>query len=211
MFAGKPIIGIAGGIGSGKSFVASLFLELGCLVIDSDEMVRRAYQDPQVRQQLRQWWGDEVFLPHGEVNRRAIAGRVFDRPEERKQLEHLIHPIVNDERARVMEQAAHDPQVLAFVWDTPLLFETGLNRQCDVVLFVDASDEVRLERVSRRGWDQEELARREKSQWALDKKREISDYVISNTAGNADETRGQVKDVLSRIFARLSRKPVAPG
>jgi dephospho-CoA kinase len=215
VYAGKPIIGIAGGIGSGKSFVASLFAELGGLVIDSDEMVRRAYQDPQVRQQLKQWWGDEVFHPHGEVDRRAIARRVFDRPEERKRLEHLIHPMVNDERARVMEEAAHDPQVLAFVWDTPLLFETGLNQQCDAVVFVDAPHEVRLQRVSRRGWDDQELARREKSQWPLDKKREISDYVIKNTAAAdsavVDETRGQVKDVLSRIFAGTSRKPVAPG
>ena len=75
-------------------------------MIDSDEMVRRAYQDPRVRQELRKWWGDEVFHPHGEVDRRAIGRRVFDRPEERRRLEQLLHPMVNDERDRVMRRGA---------------------------------------------------------------------------------------------------------
>jgi dephospho-CoA kinase len=97
--------------------------------------------------------------------------------------------------------------VVAFVWDTPLLFETGLNEQCDAVVFVDAPQPLRLARVqASRGWDAGELARRENSQLALDTKRNISQYVVKNTA-DADTVRGQVRAVLSRILERSVGKP----
>lgn len=205
MFADKPIIGIAGGIGSGKSFVADLFGELGCLVIRSDDAVHEAYRDPQVREAIRQWWGEAVFRPDGEVDRSAIGRIVFADPEQRRRLERLLHPVVARTRQAAMERSADDPQVRAFVWDTPLLFETGLERQCDAVVFVEAPEDLRLSRVQTRGWDRAELARRENLQMPLDKKREISDYVIRNTA-DAEYARGQVRDVLSRILAGSSRQ-----
>jgi dephospho-CoA kinase len=207
MFSGKPIIGIAGGIGSGKSFVAGLFAELGCAILDSDAHVRQAYGDPQVLAALRQWWGDEVLRPDGSVDRSRIAGRVFHDPRERKRLEGLLHPMVARLREREMEKLALNPGVVAFVWDTPLLFEAGLNSRCDAVAFVDTPLELRLRRVSRsRGWDEAELQKREKLQWPLDRKREISDYIIENTA-DVGVVRDQVRDVLSRILARVSQRP----
>jgi dephospho-CoA kinase len=207
VFAGKPVIGIAGGIGSGKSFVAKLFGEAGCAVIDSDAQVRAAYQDPAVRRALRAWWGEAVFKPDGEINRSEIARRVFADEAERRRLEGLIHPLVAEARDRQMSAVANDPQVLAYVWDTPLLFETGLNEKCDAVVLVDAPEEQRLRRVATtRGWDEDELRRRQKLQWPLDRKGQISDYVLTNTA-DADYARGQVREVLSRILARSSNRP----
>lgn len=207
MFAGKPIIGIAGGIGSGKSFVARAFGEMGCAVIDSDAQVTAAYAEPSVRRTLREWWGDGILRPDGTVNRAAIAQRVFNDSDERRRLEGLIHPRVAELRRLQMQAAALDPQVVAFVWDTPLLFEAGLSRECDAVVFVDAPADLRLARVSQaRGWDQAELQRRENLQWPLDRKREISDYVVQNTADTGD-IRRQVRDVLSRIQARASIRP----
>jgi dephospho-CoA kinase len=203
----KPIIGIAGGIGSGKSFVAQLFGELGCLVISSDDQVREAYRDSTVIATLRQWWGDEVLTLAGEVNKRVIAAKVFGQPAERERLEKLLHPMVNQARERLMETAASDPTVPAYVWDTPLLFETGLNAKCDAVVFVDAPQAVRLARVTAsRGWDAGELTRRENSQMPLDTKRNLSQYVVENTA-DADAVRGQVRAVLSRILERSVAKP----
>ena len=206
----KPIIGIAGGIGSGKSFVARLFGEMGCLVIDSDEQVRAAYLEPRVTDALRRWWGDEAFEPGtGEINRRFIGRKVFADEGERRRLEALIHPVVNEYRKAAMAAAADDPQVLAYVWDTPLLFETGLQRECDALVYVETPEEVRRERVARtRGWDAAELERRQKLQWPLDTKRQMSDYVVTNTA-DADYARGQVRDVLSRILARSQAGPVS--
>ncbi|HSU65958.1 MAG TPA: dephospho-CoA kinase [Tepidisphaeraceae bacterium] len=207
MFAGKPIIGIAGGIGSGKSFVARLFAELGCAVIDSDAQVRAAYQDPAVRKTLREWWGDEPFLPDGSIHRAAIARRIFANPQDRARLEGLLHPMVNEFRKREMEKMASDSGIVAFVWDTPLLFEAGLHGECDAVVYVEAPLEVRRQRVwQTRKWDATELLRRENSQWPLDRKREISDYVVENTA-DAGFVRDQVRAVLSRILERASHRP----
>jgi dephospho-CoA kinase len=200
VFDGKPIIGIVGGIGSGKSWVAKIFGELGCLVIDSDQLVRLAYGDPAIRAVLRKWWGDEVFNTDLSVNRSSIAAKIFDNPVQRELLEQLLHPWVDNERKKLMQKAVDDAQVLAFIWDTPLLVENGLDKQCDVVVFVDAPAAVQLERVQRsRGWDQAELERREKSQLPLDKKREISDYVVVNTA-EADRLRGQIREIVSQIL-----------
>jgi dephospho-CoA kinase len=207
MFAGKPIIGIAGGIGSGKSFIAGLFAAERCAVIDSDAQVRVAYADPAILAVLGAWWGESVFRPDGSLDRSAVARRVFSDPRERERLEGLLHPWVGRLRQRQMEELANEPGIVAFVWDTPLLFEAGLNTQCDAVVFVETPLEVRLDRVIRtRGWTQEELQRRENLQWPLDRKRQISDDVIQNTADVGDARR-QVRAVLSRILAQVSHKP----
>jgi dephospho-CoA kinase len=201
MFAGKPIIGLAAGIGGGKSYVARLLKEMGCVVIDSDAQVRAAYETEAVRQQLRGWWGDAVFAPDGKVDRRAIAAHVFAVPEQRQRLEKLIHPLVAEAREREMQQAAKLSGVLAFVWDTPLLFEAGLNRDCDAVIFIDTDLRERMRRVAdSRGWSEAELLKRENFQWGLDKKRDISDYVVKNVA-DPEEFRGMIRETLSKILA----------
>ena len=197
--AAKPIIGVVGGIGSGKSFVAELFGSEGCLVIQSDKLVDDAYNYPGVRQALEAWWGRSVFGADGSINRSAIGSIVFADPVARTQLESLLHPIVARRREEMMAAAAERPDIVAFVWDSPLLVETGLNRRCDAVVFVEVPFALRLARVSQsRGWNEAELRRREKLQEPLDKKHEISEYTIDNTA-DADYARGQVKVVLSRI------------
>ena len=200
-----PVIGITGGIGSGKSHVAALFGELGCRVIDADAQVRAAYADPGVREQLRQWWGDGVFRTDGAVDRRAVADRIFTGPSaaiDRVRLERLLHARVAVERDALMAAAEGDPAVVAFVWDTPLLVETGLHERCDAVVFVDAPAEVRAARVrDDRGWPAGELGRRENLQLPLDNKRAMADYVVVNTA-DAEPIRSHVRDILSRILAK---------
>jgi dephospho-CoA kinase len=200
LFCGKPIIGIVGGIGSGKSFVADLFAELGCLVIKSDEQVYEAYRLPEVKRALREWWGEAVFDATGEVDRQVVAQKVFVDEAQRRRLENLIHPVVTRLRDGLMRKHVDDAQVKAYVWDTPLLYEVGLDRECEAVVFVDAPRPIRLERVrQQRGWDGLELDRRENSQMALDKKRELAQYRVVNTA-DAASTRRQVEAVLSRVL-----------
>jgi dephospho-CoA kinase len=202
MYAGKPIIGIAGGIGSGKSHVAALFAELGCHVIDSDAQVRAAYQQPIVKQTLEQWWGPDVLLADGSVNRSLIAHQVFADPAQRRRLEQLLHPLVSAAREAEMARVAQDRSVLAFVWDAPLLFETGLDGDCDAIVFVDSPLQTRLARVGQsRGWGAVELALRENSQWPLDKKRDLSDYVLTNAA-DAGTVRDQVRELFPRILEK---------
>ena len=204
VFTRKPIIGIAGGIGSGKSFIASLLGELGATVISSDEQVHRAYSDPSVKQLLRQWWGGKVFDHAGQVDRAAVAREVFNHPEQLQRLEGLIHPLIARERDRIMQESGSDPAVQAFVWDVPRLFETGLDKQCDAVVFVDAPRDLRVSRVRQdRGWTEQELEKREKLQLPLDKKREMSHYTVVNTA-DADAARRQVSHVFSRIVTKAA-------
>ncbi|MCS7033707.1 MAG: dephospho-CoA kinase [Phycisphaerae bacterium] len=201
MFCGKPIIGLAGGIGSGKSFVAGLFAELGAFVISSDQQVQQLYEQENVKDTLRSWWGPRVFRPDGSVDRSAVAGIVFSDPAEKARLEGFLHPLVNAARLKIMQEKAADPAVKAFVWDIPLLFEANLNKQCDCIVFIDAPLWIRQQRVRQtRGWSAEELAKRENLQLPLDKKRAISDYMISNS-GDAGVVREQVRDVLSRILS----------
>jgi dephospho-CoA kinase len=198
----KPLIGIAGGIGSGKSFVARLFGELGCRVIHADDQIRLAYQDPVIRRTIAGWWGKAVLQPDGGVNRSQIAARIFSDPADRLRLERLLHPWVESARRAEIAKYACDPEVKAFILDTPLLFETKLNQECDAVVFVDTPDSVRLERVQKqRGWAAAELTKRENLQWPLDNKREISEYTVVNTA-DADAIRGQVRQILSRILEK---------
>lgn len=214
MYAGKPIIGIVGGIGSGKSHVARLFGALGCLVIDSDAQVREAYHDPRVVDTLRGWWGDGVFYPDGTVNKSALAAKVFADPAEKRRLEGLLHPLVHAARERQMGAAAGDAQVVAYVWDTPLLLEAGVAGQCDAIVFVDAPFERRLARVrAARGWDEAELRRRENSQLPLDTKQRLSDHRVTNAAdagvdvSGSNDLREQIRRVLSQILAGSTRKP----
>jgi len=204
MFAGRPIIGLVGGIGSGKSFVASLFGEAGCLVIDSDLQVKAAYERDDVKEVLRSWWADEVFHPDGTVDRVAVARIVFRNEAQRRRLEDLLHPLVGQMRDRAMEEAAGNPAIKAYIWDTPLLVETGLAGRCDVLVFVDAPLRQREGRVAaERGWKAGELREREKLQLPLDKKRKMANYIVRNTAG-AGEVRSQVRELLSRILAGFS-------
>jgi len=171
--------------------------------------VKAAYLDPSVLVKLREWWGESVVTAEGLPNRKVIAQKVFSDEDERKRLEGLLHPLVAELRGKEMEALAKDPSIVAFVWDTPLLFEAGLSGKCDAVLFVDTPLEIRQERVARtRGWSAGEVLRRENLQWPLDRKRQISDYVIQNTA-DAGDARDQVRDVLSRILARFGRPGLA--
>lgn len=163
------VIGLAGGIGSGKSTVAAALAKLGCVVIDSDALARDAIGTPQVRDTLVSWWTDSILDERGQVDRSAVASIVFGDPDQRKRLEGLIHPLVRQSRAAMVARAGDAPAVIV---DAPLLFEAGVDRDCDAVLFIDAPRSVRLERVTRiRGWSEADFDRRESSQMSLADKR----------------------------------------
>jgi dephospho-CoA kinase len=189
-----PVIGLVGGIGSGKSLVGSMLADLGCLVCHSDELARSALADPAVRDELVRWWGREVLDPSGAVDRRAVAGKVFADPAERKRLEALLHPRIESARRRTF--AAAPPGTRALVIDAPLLLEVGLDRECDAVLYIDSPREDRLRRLAEtRGWDSAELERRESAQWPLDRKRAAAHHVLVN-AGNQPALRSEVQKAL---------------
>lgn len=196
----KPIIGISGGIGAGKSSVAKILGELGCFVSESDVQAREALRDPAIRNELVRWWGTAILDDQGEIDRSKVAQIVFTSPAERKRLESLTHPWIENRRLQHFQNASED--VPALVIDAPLLFEAGLDRVCDAVIFVEADPALRLERVkTARGWDNQELAKRERSQMALDEKRRRADYVVHNN-GDWSELNDQVRRILQQIVER---------
>ncbi len=198
----KPIIGIVGGIGSGKSAIARQFASLGCAVIDADALAKETLDEPSVIAQLLQWWGPGVLNEQGRIDRGAVAKIVFAQPDELIRLENLIHPKVNARRAELREIYGNNPAVAAVIEDCPLLFEKNLEGDCDAVVFVQASDSNRQNRVkTSRGWTPQELEAREKKQIALDIKARRADYVIQNDGSEA-QSLTHVRSVLSQILQR---------
>lgn len=192
--ANIPVLGLVGGIGSGKSLVGAMLSELGCLVCHSDDLARAALADPAVRAELVRWWGPSVLAASGEIDRAAVARIVFADPAERRRLESLVHPWI--EAARRRSFAAAPPGTRALVIDAPLLLEVGLDRECDAVLFVDSPRNDRLRRLGEtRGWDAAELDRREAAQWPLDRKRAAAHHVLVN-AGDLPALRSEVQQAL---------------
>jgi len=201
---GPIVIGLAGGIGAGKSTVARVLGELGAVVADSDAQAKAALDRPEVRDELVAWWGPSVLGDDGQVDRKRVAGIIFGDENERRRLERLVHPLIRQRRGELVERAAR-AGAPAVVVDAPLLFEAGIDAECDAVIFVDAPREVRAERVlETRGWDEGELARRESAQWAIDKKRAKADEVVEN-AGGEETLRRAVGAAWERLLARSAR------
>lgn len=195
------VIGLAGGIGAGKTEVARVLARLGCVVTDSDAEARAALDRPEVRAELVRWWGPDVLDAGGRVDRAAVARIVFNSPEARARLEGLVHPLVGAARRAVIAEAAR-AGAPAVVIDAPLLYEAGVDAECDAVIFVDAPRAMRLERVrSARGWDEEEFARREAAQGTVDAKRERADEIVVND-GVRESLEARVSAALARVMSR---------
>jgi len=200
----KPIIGLAGGIGAGKSSVARFFELSGAAVIDSDRLAHDELNDPEVIATLRHWWGDSVLSASGEVERGAVGTIVFADPAELARLEGLLYPRLERCRRELIAAYEADERILAIVIDAPKLYEAGVDKVCDVVVFVDADQRTRVGRVAdSRGWTEEELTRRENLQKPLDMKKASADYVLSNNS-NIEELRIQVKQVLSSVLTSFA-------
>jgi dephospho-CoA kinase len=201
-----PVIGIVGGIGSGKSTVGQALRELGCVVANSDDFARQALRDPTIRRQIVKWWGQAVLDPStGEVDRSRIARIVFANPDERRRLETLTHPWIEAKRRELFDAAP--PETPALVIDAPLLLEAGLDRECDLIIFVEAPADLRLRRVmDSRGWTQAQVRDREAAQMPLDAKRARADHVIVNT-GDLATLHAATRGVLDKVVAGASRKP----
>ncbi len=197
----KPIIGLAGGIGAGKSAVADVLQEFGAAVINFDRLSHELLADPDVIGELKTWWGGGICRPTGEPDRAAIARIVFADPDELARLEGVLYPRIARRRETLMTAHAQDPGAGAVVLDAPKLFETGLHELCDAVIFVDTGWPVRLQRVREsRGWTESVLRQRENLLNPLDSKRAMSDYVVVNHV-SIEDLRVQLQRVYSQILA----------
>ena len=193
----KPIIGLIGSIGAGKSAVATMLAERGGLLIDADKLGHEALEQSGVKASIVRRWGNGVLKSDGTVNRRAIGGIVFASETERQGLEAMIFPAIARMVSERIDTARLDSQVRFIVLDAPVLIEAGWKDRCNRLLFVDAPREMRLARVSRRnGWTEVELMAREKAQMPIEEKRKLADTTIGN-GGTLEELRANVVSVLN--------------
>lgn len=200
MTARPLVIGLVGGIGSGKSTLASCLGELGCVVVDADVIAHEVLQTESVRSEIEAWWGSAVLQEDGTLNRAAVGRIVFTDVAARLQLEALVHPLVKQACRKEIDAA--DASSRAVILDAPLLLEVGLDAWCDTIVFIEAPDASRRDRVhARSGWESEEWALREQSQIALDEKRLRSDHVLVN-AEDSIVLRQQAASLLNQLHPR---------
>lgn len=191
------IVGLLGGIASGKSAVAQLLADHGARVLNADRLGHEVLEEAVVREALRQHWGAAAFAADGSVDRRRIAGWVFAAPPagplELAFLEQLTHPRIG-QRIEMELRAWRDArEVRVAVLDAALLLKAGWDRWCDEIIYVDAPLETRIERAKTRGWSEREFAARESAQTPCEEKRRRATRVLTN-AGTLDDLRRQVEE-----------------
>jgi dephospho-CoA kinase len=194
--AGKPVLGVVGGVASGKSTVAGQFARLGAAVIDADRVGHEVLREPAVQEAIRAAWGDGVFGPDGHVVRPAVARIVFapppDGPRELARLEAITHPRILARLREEMARLQADASMGAIVLDAAVMTKSGWDKLCDRLVFVEVPREVRLVRAQARGWSAEEFSAREASQPLPSEIRRQADVVIDNS-GPPEETYRQVE------------------
>jgi dephospho-CoA kinase len=196
----KPVIGILGAIASGKSTVAKELQTRGCAVIDADTIAKDFLKLAEVKQQIRQRFGDAVFDPAGAVDRAKLADVVFDDLDALQAINDIIHPRVMKEVEALMEQFQNDPKIKAVVLDVPLLLEVGWEKRCDKLIFVRCDEQKRQARIEKRGFfDKNQLKKRENFQISLDKKEKISHYILNNNDGLSELTR-QIGEIFPALI-----------
>ncbi len=176
------LVGVTGGIGSGKSSVCNLFKELGRTVISADAIARDLTEgDTELRGQLRQAFGDGIFSETGKLNRKELALLAFANPSSLIRLNTIVHPRVFREIALHLQQLPESRRHPFVLIEAALIFESGMNKQIDRVLLVSADESKRVERVMRRDNATEEaVTARMKFQLKDDQKAEMADFVIMN-------------------------------
>jgi len=195
----KPIIGILGGIGSGKSTVSRLFAQLGAAVIDADRLAHDILKQPDTIRQIKQKFGSDVLTSDGLVDHQKLSQLVFDDKPRLDFLNQIIHPKVIKKTEQLLVFYLQEASTRAVVLDIPLLMEVGWDKRCDWLVYVDCSLENRLQRLARsRNIDENQLKKRENFQISLDIKAKIAHYIVNN---NSDES--EVAEQVAQIFSSI--------
>jgi len=202
-----PVIGLVGGIGSGKSHLARQLRDKHPVeIVEGDSTGHLVLQEAPVKERLRDVFGDGVFSPGGEIDRSRIKGLVFGpQPEQkaaREKLEEIVHPRITEVLNRQIALAQSRSGVEAVILDAALILEAGWRDFCDAVVFIDTPFDERLARVARsRGWSRDELQLREASQYPLERKRTEADYVVENSS-DGPSGLSQLEAVYSQVLSR---------
>lgn len=195
------LVGLTGGIGSGKSTVARMLEERGAVVFDADALAREAVEPGTPGyEQVVQRFGAQILEPGGRIDREALASIVFRDPAARRDLEAIVHPEVRRLFAEGCERYEGTDRVVVF--SAPLLVETGMHSAFEVLVVVSTSPHTQVERLMRdRGMSEQKAMARIAAQAPLEAKAELADFLIDNEGGR-EELDGQIDRLWSQLQAR---------
>ena len=193
----KPIIGILGGIGSGKSTVANEFAKLGCAVVDADKIAHGLLDRPAVRAKVVGLFGRGILDSAGKIDRRELATIVFADADKLSLLNKIIHPLVLEQAEELIRQYNGQGRVKAIVLDMPLLAEVGWEKRCDRLVFVECESRLRSERAKKVDFS-DKIKIRENFQISLDNKASVADTTIDNNSDFSALVK-QVADIFTNI------------
>ncbi len=196
------VIGITGGIASGKSTIAGMLESMGADLIDADKICHELINTKEIALKITKRWGNHLQDNSGKVKRDVLAGIVFSDEEEISALNNIIHPVAIKQIKSEIAKFHSEVTTKAIIIDAALLVESNLVDICDVVLFINTEKDRCKTRVQNtRKWPLDEIAKREKFQGLLQQKRDIADVIINNNHSKED-TLNQVKDFWCQFITK---------
>jgi dephospho-CoA kinase len=197
------LVGLTGGVATGKSTVAKMFKRCGAIVIDADGLARDVVRPGKPAwREIVKTYGKTVLNPDRTLNRQALGTIVFGSRAKLRRLERIIHPRVEREQARLTRQAMRADPKAVVIYDVPLLFEVGIDKRVDTIIVVTADRTTQIARLrNRNGLTRIEALRRIKSQMPLALKIRRADYTIDGTL-----PKGESMKLIKRIYLCLQNK-----
>ena len=194
------VIGVTGGLGTGKSTIAGMFKQLGAVVLDADVIAHEVMEPKKVAwRQILKTFGEDILNEDHTINRGQLANVVFRDGQRRRELEAIIHPHVLRRIKQQLHRLRRTRGTRAVVLDVPLLVEVGAQDVVDALVVVTAPPEAQRERLKKTfRWSEEEMDARMAAQWDLAAKVALADHVVDNSDG-VDVTRTQVKRIWNQL------------
>ena len=195
------LVGLTGGIGSGKTLIASIFKKYGAHIIDADIVCRELVQPGQpALQEIAQAFGHDILDSSGKLDRHKMAAIVFNDVKRKQDLENILHPLVFAEEQKIYQKTRlQNPQALVII-DAALLIESGNYKSVDKVVLVSCDEDNQIQRTLKRGGlDRDEIVNRIRSQMPLSEKRKFADYIIENDS-TEEQLRESVKNLSQTLF-----------
>jgi dephospho-CoA kinase len=198
------VIGLTGGIATGKSTVCAILENAGAVIIDADRIARKLVKKnlPAYRQ-IVDTFGKSILLPGGEINRTALGDLIFNDPRKKQLLNKILHPQVGKETDRQLKRIEKNNPHALVILDIPLLLESGLHKNLSEVIVVYTPEHIQINRLMQRDHiSQENALARIRSQMPIEEKKKLATIVIDNS-GMLEDTRKQTLE----IFQRLKEPP----
>jgi dephospho-CoA kinase len=193
-------VGLTGGIATGKSTIGAMFVDLGCHVIDSDQITHQLFEPGQaVHSAVVKEFGTRILASDGTINRRSLGDIVFKAPEARARLNAIVHPaVIQRQQDWLKEVETRDPHAIAIV-DAALMIEVGTYKNYDKLIVVTCRPEIQKERLrTRTALSDDEIEARIRSQMPMEEKIKYADFIV-DSSGSLEASRAQVRDIYHRL------------